>query len=295
MNAIFHDFYPNFLYVDKYTFSNKWIYPYSDIPYAILRYVVSGNANFELNGVDYSVKADDVFYIPQGSKLSCTAKNEICFISIRLVGSMQLTKSDLFTELWNFPIQANFANLPSMKNYFEQIYASAVSHTNYKMLTIRGYLNLICSALAQYSEKDSTSIGVKEYFDENNGMNFEIQSLQYRALKSERKNDPRITAVMEYITAHPNANLTREQLCKMAEVSESTLRRLFKEQTGKTIYEHITETKMNNAARRLLIAQETVAEIAYDLGFESPSYFTKCFKANFGVSPKEYRRLSHET
>jgi AraC-like DNA-binding protein len=31
----------------------------------------------------------------------------------------------------------------------------------------------------------------------------------------------------------------------------------------------------------------TIAEVAYDVGFSSPSYFTKCFKDEFGVSPRE--------
>ena len=38
----------------------------------------------------------------------------------------------------------------------------------------------------------------------------------------------------------------------------------------------------------------TVAEIAYDTGFSSPSYFTKCFKEYFNESPTEYQnRLKH--
>ena len=45
----------------------------------------------------------------------------------------------------------------------------------------------------------------------------------------------------------------------MAEISESTLRRLFKEQAGKTLYEFIRETKMTHAARKLLVTN--VADI----------------------------------
>ena len=63
----------------------------------------------------------------------------------------------------------------------------------------------------------------------------------------------------------------------MAEISESTLRRLFKEQAGKTLYEFIRETKMTHAARKLLVTNEPISAIAYELGYEAPSYFYQMF------------------
>ena len=83
-------------------------------------------------------------------------------------------------------------------------------------------------------------------------------------------------------------------MCEIADVSESTLRRLFKAKTGKTIYEYVKEVKMTNAARRLLVTNEPITAISYALGYETPSYFTKCFREVFGMSPHEYRKTSHE-
>ena len=58
--------------------------------------------------------------------------------------------------------------------------------------------------------------------------------------------------------------------------------------------EFIRETKMTHAARKLLVTNEPISAIAYELGYEAPSYFTKCFKEVFGVTPQEYRRTSRE-
>lgn len=66
----------------------------------------------------------------------------------------------------------------------------------------------------------------------------------------------------------------------MAEISESTLRRLFKEQAGKTLYEFIRETKMTHAARKLLVTNEPISAIAYELAMKRqatlPNVLRKC-------------------
>ena len=55
MNAIYSDYSPIFLYVDKYRFSKNWGYPGSTVPYSLIRYVISGRAVFSL--VECSVPA----------------------------------------------------------------------------------------------------------------------------------------------------------------------------------------------------------------------------------------------
>ena len=160
MNAIYSDYSPIFLYVDKYRFSKNWGYPGATVPYSLIRYVISGRAVFSLGDTSYEVGPDDVFYIPQGSVLSCAAKEEIAFISIRFVGSVQLADTDMLCALWNVPFLHNFSDMPEMWTYFERAYASALTKTTFKYLEIRGYLNLICAQLARVSldnfDKDET-------------------------------------------------------------------------------------------------------------------------------------------
>lgn len=294
MEAIYSDYSPTFLYADKYRFSKNWIYAPSIVPYALLRYVVTGTATFILDDQTYEVSADDVFYIPQGSMLGCAANEEVVFISVRFVGSIQFQDGDLMQSLWHIPIHSRFLHQQEVKSWFEALYASAVSRRNYKMLEIRGYLNLICAALAKTVPDNLNGDLTLEEDRRSMEEILDVKHMQRRANKSAPKNDPRITAVVDYIITHPAINLTREQMCEMADVSESTLRRLFKENTGKTIYDFIKETKMTNAARRLLVTNEQISAIAYDLGYEIPSYFGKCFKEVFGISPQEYRKSSHE-
>ena len=128
MNAIYSDYSPIFLYVDKYRFSKNWGYPGSTVPYSLIRYVISGTAVFSLGDTSYEVGPDDVFYIPQGSVLSCAAKEEVAFISIRFVGSVQLADTDMLRALWNVPFLHNFSDMPEMRTYFEKAYALSLIH-----------------------------------------------------------------------------------------------------------------------------------------------------------------------
>lgn len=294
MNAVYSNYSPTVLYVDKYSFSSHWVYEESQIPYSIVRYIISGKADFAVNGESFLVEPGDVFYIPQGCRLYCAAVEEIVFISARFVGNIQLSDEDTLKCLWNITQKYNFSDQPQMREWFEQMYRSAVSRTTYKRLETRGYINLICAMLARCSaNEDETEEAVK---DERARMEaaFDMKSIRRRVLASRQEIDPRVRMAVDYITLHPGENLTREKLCGMCDVSESTLRRLFKADMGKNIYEFIKDTRMLYATHLLDTTNETIAEIGYQLGYESPSYFTRIFRENFGISPHDYRKISLE-
>jgi AraC-like DNA-binding protein len=59
--------------------------------------------------------------------------------------------------------------------------------------------------------------------------------------------------------------------------------------TGKTTQEHIHLKLVDKAKALLWGTEKAVSEIAYELGFEHPSHFTKLFKNKTGVSPREFR------
>ena len=294
MKPIYSNYSPTFLYVDKYRFSNEWVNIANQIPYSMVRYIVSGSAQFTIDGTIYLAKADDVFYIPQGCQLYCSALEEIVFISVRFIGSIQLPDEDMLKHLWNVKQQYNFANNPQMRNWFELMYESAISRKTYKRLETRGYLNLICAELAKRSsnmeEAEETLWADREMMESLHDMKY----IRKRALASQNKSDPRIQALVDYIILNPKKNLTREEMCEMCNVSESTLRRLFKTYMGKSIYEFTKETKVLYAAHLLVTTTVPISEIGYQLGYESPSYFTKTFREVYGISPQEYRKASRE-
>ncbi|BDS09400.1 helix-turn-helix domain-containing protein [Aureispira anguillae] len=84
---------------------------------------------------------------------------------------------------------------------------------------------------------------------------------------------------------------TVEQLAKEMNLSRNYLGNLLKKETGKSTLEHIHYQIINKAKTLLVNSNDSVAEIAFQLGFEYAQYFSRLFKKKVGVTPSEYRKL----
>lgn len=78
------------------------------------------------------------------------------------------------------------------------------------------------------------------------------------------------------------------ELAKFAGMSESKLKRLFKQVFGTNIYAYYQSLRMHEAAFLLKHKQMSVSEAGYALGFVNLSHFTRVFEGYIGVKPKKY-------
>ncbi|QDK82347.1 helix-turn-helix transcriptional regulator [Spirosoma sp. KCTC 42546] len=81
------------------------------------------------------------------------------------------------------------------------------------------------------------------------------------------------------------------QLASVAGMSESKLRRLFRQVFGLSLYAYYQTVRMQEAARLLREAKLSVSETGYRLGFENLSHFTRVFLKYLGQKPKQYAKL----
>ena len=72
-------------------------------------------------------------------------------------------------------------------------------------------------------------------------------------------------------------------------LSPSYLSDLLKKETGRTAKDHINDFIIEKAKDLLLSSSQTVSEIAFELGFNYPHYFSRLFKSKTGQSPNQYR------
>lgn len=72
-------------------------------------------------------------------------------------------------------------------------------------------------------------------------------------------------------------------------VSISTLNRICHKEKGNTAKQLINERLVIEAKRYLIYSYYRIEQVAYELGFDDPAYFSRFFKLKSGVSPKEYR------
>lgn len=72
-------------------------------------------------------------------------------------------------------------------------------------------------------------------------------------------------------------------------LSANYLGDLLKKETGKNAQEHVQSRLIEVAKEKMFEKHKTISEIAYELGFEYPQYFSRLFKKRVGISPNEYR------
>ena len=80
-----------------------------------------------------------------------------------------------------------------------------------------------------------------------------------------------------------------EQIADKLSVSQRYLSDTLKKETGKTSTEHLQLYLIDEAKNILLNPHKTISEVAYELGFEYPPYFSRLFKKKEGISPSAYR------
>ena len=80
-----------------------------------------------------------------------------------------------------------------------------------------------------------------------------------------------------------------EQIADKLLVSQRYLSDTLKKETGKTTTEHLHLHLIDEAKNILLQPNKSISEVAYELGFEYPPYFSRLFKKKEGISPTEYR------
>ncbi len=98
---------------------------------------------------------------------------------------------------------------------------------------------------------------------------------------------------IEKIIGHIEANISESEfsvqsLIENMNMSQDQLYRKLKALTGLSINHFIRLVRLKKAARLLTEGTYTVSEVLFKVGFNNPSYFTRCFKAEFGMLPREY-------
>jgi len=106
-----------------------------------------------------------------------------------------------------------------------------------------------------------------------------------------------IRKLTEIVSANlHDENFSVEKLSALAGMSRVTVHRRIKSVKNQDVSQFIREVRLKRAMEMLQNNEGTVAEIAYRVGFGSPTYFTKCFHEYYGFPPVEVRKtVSVET
>jgi AraC family transcriptional regulator len=98
--------------------------------------------------------------------------------------------------------------------------------------------------------------------------------------------------IKRYIHEHIDEPLNREILAGVAGFSVPHFHRVFTGQVGENIAGYIRRVRMERAGRKLRMGAVDITEVALAAGYDTHAAFSKAFKQQFGISPREFRQLN---
>ncbi len=148
---------------------------------------------------------------------------------------------------------------------------------------------------------------VDEIINQTVSKTFELFYLRIKAeelvcqllMELEKRNEKRLYAlnisdiktiykIKEQILANLGIPPTIKELSKIANMSPTKLKVLFKQIFGNSIFNYYQEFRMREAARLLKEEKLSVSEVGYILGFTNLSHFSRVFEERIGIKPKKY-------
>ena len=100
-----------------------------------------------------------------------------------------------------------------------------------------------------------------------------------------------VTAARKYLDKNYHKALRLEDIANELQVSAFYLSRVFSSKSDFSLFQYLTDVRINEARKLLLENRHTVNEIASMVGFESLSYFSKVFKKHVGCAPSQYGKI----
>ena len=102
-----------------------------------------------------------------------------------------------------------------------------------------------------------------------------------------------LEGILAYVEAMLASKITLEDTAKRFWVSQSTITHLFREKMGVSFYKYVTQRRLNEA-KSLMMEGMALEKVATRVGFGDYSAFFRAFKAEFGISPREFRNRKYE-
>lgn len=228
-------------------------------PFHSFAYIVSGEATFFSEREQLRLVAGDIVYVPKGCR---------------------------YHSLWTGAPETNFLSYHFDLVPFGEPFGSRI----YPLQSLRA-----CQALYEdFLRIVNASTDIAESF-ETLGRFFHILSvLLPRMISTPAPSiNEAILRATRYIEAHYDTPLRIPELARLCHLSPSYFYECFKRETGKTPIEYKNGIAISNA-QRILLDQPNIPieEISEKLGFESPIYFRRLFKARTGKTPREYRNTT---
>ncbi len=230
----------------------------------IIHYCVKGKGYYTLDGVTYTIKQGDIFYIPPNHVISYYPN-----------------KTDPWEYFW-FEYNGQNAKKLSARALFD------TKKPVYSPISPMNVEETLSSMISSLNDNTDDLIAVSHIYQF-----FSLVISERTPKKNSTRNvkDEQLKKIFDYINAnYVNADMCLTDIAQHINMNASYLSRFFKENAGIPLSKYIIELRMQKAANLLKRKDLSVKSIAISVGYTDPLYFTREFRRHYKNTPTSYRK-----
>lgn len=248
--------------------------------------IFSGSSTHVTEAGAYPVSAGDVFVIMAGEKHEYRNSSHL-----KLANVLYMPEA----------LEPSFGDLRDMPGY-HALFTLEPQHRHEHQL--RSCLSLNTAELAQVHHlfiRMSQELSAQEpgFRSLTHALFMEMITFLCRAYSKSRRDATQpilsLAAVLSHIERHFDQPVTLADLANMANMSESTFLRTFRQFMNTTPIEYLLQQRIAHAAHFLQESKLRISEVAQCSGFEDSNYFSRKFRHTYGISPSEWRKRHQQT
>ena len=224
------------------------------------------------------VKAGDIVLVRPGQLHSISQHGKDCMEYENILFKSSLLKStgyDLCNDKFIQPLFSGSLNICPVINNQTPYYPPVITAIN--------EIDHLCD-LRPYAYQLSIKAHLFQILYtlvSNCGQN-KIKPINQKSLK-------KIKTILSYIANNLQENIAIEDIANYCFYSKSYFMKFFKETMGVSFIQYLNDYRLEIAAELLTTTTDNILDIAFATGFNNISYFNRCFKKKYGVSPRKYR------
>ena len=281
---------------DLYRIERKTVWQSADHNHIIV-IIFEGTCRFTIDTVDYTVEAGDLFFIPQGqdyvrrpaSDRPCT----FCYIHFNTKTPVRsCDRETVRQELLHLKSKTDQELVQDSYrpgNYLSHLYLPHKTSLGDLTQEVR---ELTDQALLESLKNDLESQMIISLCVSHILALASRITLKHLVADSQSYVGERVPVALKkallFIRQNYTRKLTLDDLCQASNISRQHLIRLFRTALQTTPVAYINKLKVNHAKELMRMTPLSIKEIAYELGFANPHYFSRLFHKVEGVYPTEF-------
>lgn len=233
---------------------------------------LSGKGEANIDGVDYEYKKGDLLVINAGLKHSFAKSNALMlYVGVDNIQCTGMTRNTL-------PLESPRVGVSRYKKEIENCCNDISRQMDQKDWCWCTMVDLMCSQLFLWIIREVMPVdpGKQEVV-------FHVESYERSAI---------VNTMKEFFNQNYMHHISMAEIAGEAFLSTTYLTRIFKEATGKSPIDYLISVRLERACVLLEDKRYSVQEVAKNVGYDDPYYFSKLFKKYVGAAPSHYKRGS---